>query len=163
MKTALVILASVLLVLGIVGVGFAAELNQQATVTVNSYASVTISACADPLSFGSGDPGATDLAVSCQTATTPAISVTNDPVSNQDITVETKGTDFTYDTYTIAVSNIEFDKSNAKSSPTVLSTTYQTSSTGVSPGTTVGIWYWLDIPNGQAAGDYSGTLSVRGQ
>jgi hypothetical protein len=162
MKTNLAVLVGILLV-GIAGLAFAAEQSVPAQVTVNSHASVTITPCASTLNFGSGDPGDTDLPVDCQNATDGAITVTNDDVSNQNINVETKGTDFASGENSIAVSNLEFDEDNNKSSPTTLSTAYQTSSSNIASGSSAKIWYWLDIPAGQTAGTYSGTISVRGQ
>ncbi len=161
MKT-LVILASVLLALAVLGIVFAAESNVPAQVSVNGFTSVTITPCVATLNFGSGNPGANDLPVTCQNATAGAVAVKNDPVSNGNIIVSAKGTNFTSSGNSIDVSRIEFDEANAKSSPINLTTSYQQSSTGVVPGQTVGIWYWLDIPSGQASGSYAGTLSVQG-
>lgn len=159
-----VLVASIIGLLVMTGIyfAFAAESNVPASVTVNSYASVTITPCAGTLSFGSGNPGDNDLAVTCQGAGAPAANVSNDVVSNTNINVETKGTDFTYLTNTIAVNKLEFDESNAKPSATILSAAYQPSTSGVTPGTSAGIWYWIDIPSTQAAGTYSGTISVKG-
>lgn len=157
----LLVIASVL-VLGVIGVVFAAQSDVPAQVVVNAFTSVTITPCASPLSFGSGNPGTNDLAVACQNGG-GAVTVTNNPVSNGNINVDTKGTNFTSSGNNITVNKIEFDESNAKPSPTALSEAFQASSAAVTPGSSVGIWYWLDIPSGQAAGTYSGTLSVKGQ
>ncbi len=156
-----IILASVFLVLGIVGVGFAAEQSFTAEVTVNEYTSVTITPCSSTLDFGDVNPGTTDQPVSCQNDTSPAINVSVDPVGNKNINVETAGTDFTSGTDIIPVSNIEFDESNSKTSPQTLDTTYKTSTSGVSPGGEAGIWYWMDIDTNQPAGSYTGTIKVK--
>ena len=156
-----IILASVFLVLGIVGVGFAAEQSFTAEVTVNEYTSVTITACGD-LNFGAGTPGE-NLAISCQNDTSGAITITNNNVSNKNINISTNGTDFTSGSYKILVSNVTFYTSNSNTTATALTGSYQQVYNNVAPNSTVGIWYWMDIPDGQEAGTYSGTISVRGQ
>ncbi len=168
MKTYLAILVGLLLVSGIAGFAIveAVEHNVDATVTVEELISVTVTPCATTLSFGSNDPGTLDANVSCQGSGAPAIDVSVDSVGNQNVDVDTAGTDFCTDYPTcsgdqIGVGNIEFDKDNAKSNPTVLSLSYQSSTAGVAPGSSAGVWYWMDIGSTQAPGSYSGTLKVQ--
>jgi len=156
-----IILASVFLVLGIVGVGFAAEQSFTAEVTVNEYTSVTITACGD-LNFGAGTPGET-LAISCQNDTSGAITITNNNVSNKNINISTNGTDFTSGSDKILVSNITFSTSNSNTTAIALIGSYQQVYSNVAPGGSVGIWYWITIPESQPAGTYNGTISVKGE
>lgn len=135
------------------------EQTTSASVTVNTLISITISTCG-AVDFGSKDPGTTDNPISCQGAGIAAVNVTNDAVSNVNVDVQVKGTDFSGGP--IAVSNVEFDEDNTKTTPTTLSTIYQTSTSGVVPGSNAGVWYWLDIPGGTTAGTYSSTFSFQG-
>ena len=159
MKIFLAIAAIMALVLSSTAMAVS-EQTATASVTVNTFISITISTCGAGIGFGSKDPGTTDNPVTCQGAGTAAATVTNDAISNVNVDVQVKGTDFSGGP--IPVSNVEFDEANTKASPTTLTTSYQTSTSGVVPGGSAGVWYWLDIPGGTPAGTHTSTFSFQG-
>jgi len=131
-----------------------------ATVTVNTFISITIGTCTGGLVFGAGeDPGAVDVAIACQDVSTAAATVTNDAISNVNVDVQVKGSDFSGGP--IAVSNVEYDEANDQASKTTLTTTYVTTTAGVTPSSTASVWYWLDIPGNTAAGTHTSTFSFQ--
>jgi len=162
MKKELGFLVCLLMLMGISGFVMAAEQDVPAQVEVSEFISVTLTPCHNPLDFGSGNPGDENLEPACQNNFTSAISVTNDPLSNKDVDVETKGSDFQNAFSNIlGVEEIGFEDTWNPFGTTVLSTAYQTVTTGISPSSSSGVWYFMDIPSGQESGSYTGTLSVR--
>lgn len=159
MKKKLLTILTMLMLLSIVV--SAEEQIVDSTLGVNSFVSVTITPCADPLDFGSGNPNE-ELAISCQGVGVPAVNISNDLVSNANINVSTLGNNFVDGGNSIAIGNFEFDENNTQGSTTALTTSYQQSSVGVAPDTSVGIWYWGTIPAGQNAGSYVGNFTIEG-
>jgi hypothetical protein len=170
MKASLVILAGVLLAFAVLGVvhADAATSNVQSSVTVNGYVSVTITVnplCSGTMNFTSGNPGDVNKPVTCQNVTAGAVSVRNDPISNGNIAVDTTGLNFTSGGNKIAITNVAFDRDNTAANKTAMaeSPVYKTVYTGVTPGQSKDVWYWMNIPSGQASGSYTTTITVRGQ
>lgn len=148
-----------------------------ASVGVNEFISITLSDPAGDVEVAFGDlnpddADKPDLEQSTGT-TTPAITVTNDAVSNVDIEVDVKGTDFGGPgANTIAVSAVTYDDDGDPSqttetgqAETAMATGYPSPSyyTGVMPGSSVGFWFFIDVPSAQWAGDYTSTFTFRGQ
>lgn len=176
MKKILVSLVSVLLILGIVSVAIAATFQESAvtaSASVNQFVSITLTdAGVAGVNFGSLDPGTSDTPDAAQTSVIPAIKVTNDVVSNVNIKVNAKGTDFsdggvnsfgagqaTYDDDNIPSQGVETGKAETALANAYPGVDYYT---GIAPGSNAGFWFFLDIPSSQAAASYTSTLTFKG-
>ena len=51
--------------------------------------------------------------------------------------------------------------SNDSISSQIMSTTFQVNISNISPGTNISSYYWLDIPQNQAGGDYNTTIFIK--
>ena len=173
-----IILASVFLVLGIVGVGFADTYDEEsisASVSVSQHVSITIvDAGAQGINFGGGNPGDVNKPDIDQEESTPAIKVKNEDVSNVDITVNVKGEDFVGNpSGSFAVSQVTYDDDNTPDeggSETGKEEKYMENSypstdyyTNVAPGSTADFWFFIDIPNGTDAATYTSQFTFRGE
>ena len=157
---ALVILASVLLVIAAIGVAFAAvpgNTDVGASVTVSAYKDVTVTAC-DPLAFGTLNPGTNDNPVNC--ANPEDVKVTNNAISNGNVDVKIKGTDFSDGSHTIAITNAGWDSDNTATTTTAMSTTLGAVGSALTPGQSVSMYFFLDVPSAQTAGAYTSTFTV---
>ena len=179
-KTGLILggflLLSLVFVVGIV-MAVTAEQGVGASVTVNEFVSITLTDAGSPgVNFGSSDPGVNNNPDAAQDTAqvTPAIGVTNDAISNVNVNIDVKGTVFNGSpSGTMAVSQATYDDDGtADENPevigpldeTVLATTYPGTPyySAVTPGDSVGFWFFLDIPTGQAAAsDYQGTFTFQ--
>ena len=144
-----------------------------ATVTVNELVSITLTdAGGGGVIFGSSDPGINDIGDADQTSVIPAIRVTNDAVSNVNVNVDVKGTDFTgtpsgsmvagqatYDDENLPSEGSETGKAETTLANAYPGTPYYSS---IAPGNDADFWFFLDIPSGQAAASYSSTLTFQG-
>ena len=163
MKTTLVILASVLLALTIIGVGFAAPVGNTdvgASVTVNGYKDVTVTPCASPLSFGSLNPGTNDNPV-IPGCVNGDVRVTNNPASNGAVAVTIKGTDFTgVPSGTIVIGQVGWDKDNTPLTTTAMTTIAASVESALASGISADMYFFLDVPSAQIAAAYSSTFTV---
>jgi hypothetical protein len=126
-----------------------------ASVTVNSYASVTITDNgAAGLAFGSQDPGAEMIAE----AASPSITITAAAENNQDVAISISGTDFSSGTASFAIGNAYWNTAADTGSAHTMSTT-PTGVDTLSAGESIDIYHWLSIPEGQAAGTYTSTFT----
>jgi len=139
-----------------------------ASVTVNAYVSTTIAKCGNT-DFGSQDPGDTDEPVACQSTgndTTPAVTITVESETNVNVDIALKGDDFsrTGGGGTITVGNVEYDDDHDKTDTDTGNNavgTLITSYVDYWADTGTGdydLWFWLDIPASQTAGDYTSTF-----
>lgn len=144
-----------------------------ASLAVPPMVSITITdAGTSGVNFGSIDPGTTDVGDADQGASTPAIIVTNDAVSNFNIKVNVKGTDFSgTPSGTLTVDHVTYDDDNTPSevsetgkAETALDTTYPVTDyyTGITPGSDADFWFFIDVPSDQYAADYSSTFTFYG-
>jgi len=118
--------------------------------TVTDYGSAGVQ-------FGTPDPGIEDQPAD-QAPTQGAVTLTVGAETNVNCNIQIKGTDFT-GAGTIAIGNAKWKKDNNVSGATAMSTTYitiDTSTAGVQK--IINVWYWLTIPGGQTAGDYTSTF-----
>jgi len=163
MKTSLVILASVLLIAGIIGVAYAAapgNVDVGASVTVNAYKDVTVTPCASPLSFGSLNPG-TDNNPVTPGCVNGDIIVVNNPSSNGAVAVSIKGTDFAgTPSGTIAVGQVGWDKDDTPTTTTAMTTTLASVEAALAAGNDVDMYFFLDVPNAATAASYSSIFTV---
>jgi len=152
------------------------EASASASVTVNSFVDISLTdAGAAGFAFGSDDPGTSNNKEAAQTdgvaSVLSAATVTREATSNVDVFIRLKGEDFTTGGDTIAVSNVKYDDdgehtegSETNLPVTDMTTTYPgsayTTLTSASPD--LKVWFWLDIPSGQAAGSYTSTFSFDG-
>lgn len=163
MRKETMLVLGMLVTMSLVGLAIAAEQSASAQVQVSEYVSVTITPCSTTLSFGTGNPGDTNLPLSCQSNNTAGFTVTNEAVSNKAVSVKTKADNLGANSTSISVSNMKFDESNARSSPTTMSSSYQTSTASLSTNSTAGVWYWLDIPSGASSGTYAASIYVKAE
>lgn len=177
MRIFLAIAALMALVLANFAIGVTSEeASASASVTVNTFVDITLTdAAPSGFSFGSLDPGTTNNKEAAQTdgvsSTLPAATVTRETTSNVDVKVRSKGTNFVVGANTLAVSNVKYDDDGAHTEGaetslpvTNMATTYPVAAyatlTAGSPS--VKIWFWLNVPTGQAAGAYTSTFSFEG-
>lgn len=159
-KRILISLALALSLVAVLAVPAMAATEKTASVGVNEYISFTV---IDPdptgINFGSLNPGTTDNP-EAQQGTAGAVTLTVNAETNVDCNIQTKGSgDFTDGTHTIALSNAKWDKDNAVTGATTMTTTYATIDTSTA-GTakSVDVWHWLTIPGGQYATTYTTTF-----
>jgi len=167
MKTRLIVglIVALMLVVTMAVPAMAVEVGKGATVTVSEYISFSVSDPGDAgLDFSSLNPGDTDEPEVAQTTEQGAVTLTVEAETNVDCNIEVKATDFTYSTYTIAISNAKYGITSVLGSATafVEADTYYTLDTS-SAGTakTVNVWHWLTIPSAQVAGSYSSTFTYQ--
>lgn len=165
-----------IVILVLVGLVYSVEQSATASVDVNELISITLSdpAGAVEVDFGAKNPGTNNNPDLEQTVSAGAIKVANDAVSNVDINVSVKGTDFasastgasilsskvTYDDDSAASQGVETGKTE-----TTLLNVYSASPyyTNVVPSSAVDFWFFLDVPSGQkAAADYISTFTFKG-
>lgn len=151
------------------------ESSAPASVTVNEFVDITLTdAGAAGFAFGSLDPGILNKNETAQSdgANSPAATVTREITSNVNVLVRLQGADFTSGGNTLAVTNVSYDDDGAVDqgidsgiyAQTNLTITYPVGAwaTLTSGSPNVNVWFWLDVPSGQAAGSYSSTFSFKG-
>ena len=146
-----------------------------ASVTINELIDVTVSdKGAAGFSFGELNPGMTNNKEAAQTngaaSVLPAVQVTNEPTSNSNAEISLKGSDFTGGS-SIGIGNVSYDDDGAVDEgldsgalpQTNLRNSYPASEyVALSPGSSVNIWFWLDVPIDQPSGSYSSTFTFQG-
>jgi len=151
-----------------------AEESISASVNVNEFLDTTVTDKGSTgFSFGNLDPGTTNNKETAQTdgsgSTSPAVEVTNEATSNVDANMSFKGTNFV-GAGTIPINNAKYDDDGAVDEPsdsgaqnqTRLATDYPGNAYAtLSPGNSIDIWFWLDVPTSQAAGSYSSTFTFQ--
>lgn len=160
MKRGALILAGILtlvLILGITGIVFAATAPTSASVTVNEFISVTLDNA--PVNFTSMNPGETQNA-SVGGGFPLNVTIGSDTNVNTNVSTRADSADFTSGSDTFPVSNMEW--SATSSFP---GTDYTTSDAVVCSGISIGggtcdIYHQLSIPAAQAAGTYSVDLTI---
>jgi len=160
LKRVLIALALSLCLIGVVAAP-AAALEQPigATVSVNAFSSFTITDNGtEGLSFTASNPGAVNIAE----ANSPSITVSAAPENNQTGTVSIKGVDFASGGNTIPIGNAKWDKDSDVAGATAMTTSYVVVGT-LTAGTSLSIYHWLSIPNGQASGAYTSTFTYQAQ
>ena len=168
MKTMLYTLLALGLLSMLVAAGTSVTHSEAESATVNSYVDTSITSAT--ISFGSLDPTTTNNA-----ASENPITLTNTANSNTAVDVYLQSTDLT-GAGTIGVSNIKVSKTavGAKTSLVKSGANPEWLSCAASPcignegyvenlakSTTQDFYFWLDVPGGQNAGAYTGTLSIK--
>jgi len=172
MRIFLTIAAIMSLVLMSVAMAVLDEASAGASVTVNTFVSITLTDAGSPgVNFISSNPGDNDVNDTAQTNAVPAIRVTNDAISNVNVKVDVKGTDFADNGNNFVAGQATYDDDGAATEvsetgkvETALANTYPGTGyyTAITPTSSADFWFFLDIPSGQAAGTYSNTLTFRG-
>jgi len=166
MKARLIVslVIALMLVAVLAAPAMAAEQGVGASVTVTEYISCTITDNgAGGLNFGSLDPGTTDEPEADQDGA-GAVTIVVSADTNVDCDIEVKATDFTYSTYTIAITDAKYGITSTLGSATAFAAadTYYTLDTSTAGAAkTVDVWHWLSIPGGQEAGSYSSTFTYQ--
>jgi len=170
MKKMIGILISAMGILLVAGIAHAQSDSgtAQASVTVNTFIDITVTACpgGGSLTYGSQDPGAADVPASCQDNTDPALRTTVEATTNQPVDLSLSGTDYTGPgAEEIAVENTNQNTVNNTGTYTAFaadpgSTTVFTSVGGTGSAVDNELWFWLSIPNvfltaGQYTSDYT--------
>ena len=147
------------------------EASASASVTVNEFVDITITdRGAAGINFGGLDPGTNNNPEAAQTVFLGAINFTVQSTTNKNpVNVKLSGTDFSaVGNPNITISNVAADDDSTvdggdgvNAAQISLSTAFQTLKT-LSPASSQEIWYWLDVPSGQAAATYASTFSFRG-
>ena len=148
----------------------AEERSVGATVTVTEYINFNVTDYdsdtvggpgGDGLTFGSLDPGTSDNPEGAQTLGTPtaAVNLAVGAETNVNCNIQIKGTDFTYSTYSIGISNASWDTDSNVSGATAMDTAYDTITTSTAgAATSQDVWHWLSVPSGQYAATYTTTF-----
>ncbi len=164
-KIALLVIALLLLS------GFAMSVSDEdsasASVTVNQFVSITLTDYGTSgLDFQSLNPGTNDNPEKDQNADSGAVGVANDAISNVTVNLYVKGDNFCTDYPTcagdtIAVTYVEYNA--ASTTPgTGLTASYVDTTVDLAPSASQDLWYWIDVPSGQAAGSYSSSFAFKG-
>ena len=85
-------------------------------------------------------------------------------ISTANIDLYLKGDDFS-GAGIIAVGNTTYAKDNSKTEETILTSSYPGTAyfTGVIPGSSEDLWYWVDLPSGQTGGVYNSIFYFEGR
>jgi hypothetical protein len=155
MKKLIISITLALLLIAIAAVPAMAD-DITASVTVTSYASVTITDNgAAGLSFGSLTPGTDKQAE----AAAPSVTVTAAEENNTPVNIKISGTDFTDGgTNSFGIDNALWNDESNDATATAMSTTAATVAT-LNANESVNIYHWLSIPTGQAAATYNSTFT----
>ena len=163
-----------LMIVGVVMAFTFEEASAGASVTINSFVDITLTDTGIAgFRFGSLDPGDTNIPEDDQNVTTvtPAATVTRNPTSNVDVKVRLKGTNFVSSGDNIPIGNVDYDDDefvddadSGNLAQTTMTTTYPVSeyATLDSGSPDLDVWFWLDVPTSQAAGNYASTFSFEG-
>lgn len=154
MKKIIVSVVLSLMLLAVFAIPVAAD-DIPASVTVNSFSSVTITDNGDSgLLFGSQNPGT----VKTPEAGSPSITITAASENNQTVTIVVSGVNFADGGNSIPIANAFWNASDNSGTATAMSTTPTTVGT-LDAGQSLNIYHWLTIPASQAAGDYTSTFT----
>lgn len=175
-----IFLFSLVIIVGFV-MAVSEEASAGATVTINTFVDITLTDTGTAgFAFGSLDPSDINKKEADQVdgaSVTPAATITRETTSNVDVKIRLKGDDFTVGTDNLAVTNVDYDNDGLEGEGTdtgpytqeTMQTTYPTGggfddpwATLTSADPTVKIWFWLDVPGGQAAGSYTSSFSFEG-
>ena len=137
-----------------------------ADVSVNTVISITLTPCpaGGSLGFGSLNPGTVNKSATCQNSTVPAVNVTVDDVTNIDVNISVKGTNYLHtDTINfLDVRNTPFNATSFTTGPYQLKTGDQ-NVTKVAADTgadSINFWFWISTPNAfLKAGTYTSTYT----
>jgi len=183
MKIFLTIAAIMSLVLMSFGMAVSEEASAGASVTVNTFVDITLTdAGTGGFAFGNLNPDTQNNKEADQTdgaaSILSAATVTRQATSNVDVLVRLKGSTFVNNGDTLPITNVDYDDDGEVDvtgageiglTQETLQTTYPSTAGTDNPwatltgaSTTVKIWFWLDVPSGQAAGSYTSTFSFEG-
>jgi hypothetical protein len=155
MKKLLISAVLALMLVAVIAVPAVADVSQDvnASVTVTEYSSVTITA--NPITFGSVDPGTVKSAAT----NNPAVTIAAGEENNQDIAVQISGTDFAGDpSGTITIGNAFWHTSNTPGDATAMSTSAAPVAT-LSAGQYISVYHWLTVPDETSAATYTSTFT----
>jgi len=112
----------------------------------------------DGVQFSTVDPGMENQPAD-QTDDLGAVTLTIGSETNVDVDIQVRGTDFTGPGVTIPIGNVKYDDVNNPGGASMLTESYVIWYT-VTAGTNNErqVWYWITIPPGQPAGDYTSTF-----
>jgi hypothetical protein len=147
--------------LGVVGVIGANTQEQAAQVIVTQSIDITISPCANPLSFGSLTPNTVNQPVTCQDldTSTYAVAITNGGTSTINLAVKANNANFVSGGYNFAVGNAVWDDDFTATDGTPMTTSDVQFAGGVAPGVVEDINFWLSVPISQHSGTYTNTFT----
>ncbi|MEW6295189.1 MAG: hypothetical protein AB1467_02735 [Candidatus Diapherotrites archaeon] len=164
MKKYLIIAVGFILLSGIAMAPTTDEETATASVTVNTFVSITLTDLNQlGIAFGGLDPGASNRPAD-QNAGNGTVRITNDLVSNKTIDLYKYGTNFT-GAGTITISNVQYDTDNnvLAPAPVTMPSAYTDTLIDLAPGSSQEFWYWINIPSSQTAGAYTSTFYYKGQ
>lgn len=110
--------------------------------------------------FGTLDPKSTDNPATNNSDKLYNVTVTEDTTETVDLWIN--GTDLNQEggSSVIGVTNISYHTQNSVGASSALSTEFSSLKTSVGPSTNVTTYYWLDVPGGIPADNYTGTIEV---
>ena len=135
------------------------EVGKTASVTVLGYKSITITDAGDAgLHWDDLNPGDDDAAE----LGSPSITISAAAENNGTVLVEIKGIDFSNSgaTESFGIANAKWDTDSEVTGATLMDSDYDTVTT-LTPGSSVDIYHWLSIPDGQAADSYESTFTYK--
>ncbi len=83
-----------------------------------------------------------------------------DPETTVNVDIYQKGNDFSGGSV-LGINNMSWFNANNSASSYQMLKNYQNNVSNIAPGTNVSLYYWLDIPMGQAGGDYNTTINIK--
>ena len=123
---------------------------------------ISITLLGFPIDFGSLDPNAINSNASGNVNNSYIIRIENTTTVNTDI--YQKGGDFTTNGYILGIGNMSWNTVNNVAASINMTNNYQDKvAENVANGTETNItmYYWLDIPTAQRAGDYNTTIYIK--
>jgi hypothetical protein len=111
------------------------------------------------INFGSLDSGMVNQPEVAQGSGNGAVKLVIGNDTNINISVQLRGTDFTSGGNSIAVTNVKYNNTNSTSGASTLTASYVTwYSVSAYTSNTTQCYYWISVPSGQTAGNYTATF-----
>ncbi|MFB6076786.1 MAG: hypothetical protein ABEK12_01495 [Candidatus Nanohaloarchaea archaeon] len=134
--------------------------NESTDSTVQINAVILMSLTFDTIDFGTLDPGVTNRSAIGNSNLTYNVTFDEDSITADALWLKsTPIVSELDDSYEIGPSNLTVHADPGIK--TNLSTNYSRIATGISPGTTVNTFHFIDIPLGMTAGPYNGTMTFK--
>ena len=116
----------------------------------------------DQVDFGVLDPGEKDVAAKGNSKSEYNISFSERSCTVDDLFIKSSPlVSVENDMYTIPPENLSVDLENSVSDSMSLTDTFKTLKSGISPGTVLSTYFFMDIPEGLITGEYRGNITFK--
>ncbi|MCH8329124.1 MAG: hypothetical protein IIB81_01885 [Nanoarchaeota archaeon] len=125
------------------------------TIVAPSGEFISITLHGYPIDFSNKDPNTID---------NPGVgnyTISIDPETTINVDLYQKGNDYINDSYILGIGNMTWKKIDDAATSASVTKTYSSVEADVAKNTEVPMYYWIDLPTGQHAGDYTSTIFIK--